>query len=99
MGKAQIAKMSQPRGPVFDPVVRANFQTCRRVRKDLPIKTGQIDGQVALGLGDKLGPNGVPSDRRVRSWIQEMPDYPERMIQAGIINESDIRSQLRPYLS
>ena len=91
--------MEQPRGPVFDAVVRANYQLGRRMGKALHVKAKEMDGRLAWGLGDGLGRNGVPSDRRVREWMAEMPDFPETMIWSGIINEIHILPWLRPYLT
>jgi hypothetical protein len=90
--------MEQPRGPVFDARVRANYHLARRMAKDQHVKIDEVDGRLARG-GDELGKNGVPSDRRVREWMAKMPDYPERMIQSGIITESHILPWLRPYLT
>jgi hypothetical protein len=98
MAKPWVIRLEQPRGPVFDAVVRANYQLGRRMSKQLPIKAGEIDGQLAWGLAPRLEDKGVPSDRRVREWIKEMPDFPEKMIQSGIIRESDILPVVRPYL-
>lgn len=98
MQNPRTVGLSQPRGPVFDVLVRANYQLGRRMAQRSSIKTSEADGRLARGLGEKLGRNGAPSDRMVRQWVQELPDYPERMVRAGMISNSDILPELRPFL-
>jgi hypothetical protein len=90
--------LAQPRGLVFDATVRANYQLGRRMARDFPIKTDQVDGWLAQRLMESLGDAGAPSDRRVREWVQEEPGYPEKVIRSGIISKNDVIPELHCYL-
>ncbi len=98
MENYQILRLEQPRGPVFETVIRANFQVGNRAARALGINMDEMQGIVAYGLSDKLGNLGVPSDRTVRQWEFERFDYPEQMIKAGFVSVVEILPPLRTYL-